>query len=113
MVNITEKPGSQVVIVAYRPKPGKASDLLQLTREHLTILREEGLATAREPIVCAAADGTIIEVFEWRAGGAAAAHGNDRVKALWSRYWEACDIVKLQDLPEATQMFAGFLPLNL
>lgn len=105
--------GRSVVIVAYRPKPGKEADLLQLTREHLTILREEGLATAREAIVCSAADGTIIEVFEWEAGGAAAAHANERVKALWSRYWDACDIVKLKDLDEAAQMFAGFAPVAL
>ena len=105
--------GRSVVIVAYRPKPGKDADLLQLTREHLTILREEGLATDREAIICRAADGTIIEVFEWEAGGAAAAHGNERVKALWARYWDACDIVKLQDLAEAAQMFAGFAPLDL
>jgi hypothetical protein len=105
--------GRSVVIVAYRPKPGKAADLLQLTREHLTILREEGLATAREAIVCTAQDGTIVEVFEWESGGAAAAHTNERVKVLWARYWDACDIVKLQDLPEATQMFAGFAPLDL
>jgi hypothetical protein len=105
--------GRSVVIVAYRPKRGKEADLLQLTREHLTVLREEGLATAREAIVCRAQDGTIIEVFEWEAGGAAAAHGNERVKALWARYWDACDIVKLQDLAEAGQMFAGFAPVEL
>jgi hypothetical protein len=105
--------GRSVVIVAYRPKPGKDADLLQLTREHLTILREEGLATDREAIVCRADDGTIIEVFEWEAGDAAAAHANERVKALWARYWDACDIVKLQDLPEAAQMFAGFAPVEL
>jgi hypothetical protein len=105
--------GRSVVIVAYRPKPGKAADLLQLTREHLPLLREEGLATAREAIVCTAQDGIVVEVFEWEAGGAAAAHTNERVKALWARYWSACDMVKLQDLPEAAQMFAGFAPLGL
>lgn len=105
--------GRSVVIVAYRPKPGKDADLLQLTREHLTILRAGGLATDREAIVCRADDGTIIEVFEWEAGGAAAAHANERVKALWARYWDACDIVKLRDLAEAAQMFAGFVPVEL
>ena len=105
--------GRHIVIVAYKPKTGKDHELLQLTREHLPLLREEGLATAREAIVCRAADGTIIEVFEWEAGGAAAAHANERVKALWARYWAACDIVKLNSLAEATQMFAGFAPVEL
>lgn len=102
-----------VVIVAYRPKPGKDADLLQLTREHLLILREEGLATSREAMVCKAADGTIIEVFEWESGGAEKAHSNPRVRELWARYWEACDIVPLKDLAEAASMFAGFQPVDL
>ncbi len=34
-----------IVIVAYRPKPGKDADLLQLTREHVPLLRAEGLVT--------------------------------------------------------------------
>ena len=105
--------GRSVVIVAYKPKAGKADQLLQLTREHLPLLREEGLATSRDPIVCRSADGTIIEVFEWEAGGTAAAHTNPRVAAMWARYGEACDIVPLKDLSEAAQMFAGFAPLDL
>jgi hypothetical protein len=28
-----------IVIVAYKPKPGKEADLLQLTREHVPLLR--------------------------------------------------------------------------
>ncbi len=105
--------GRSVVIVAYRPKPGKEADFLELTREHLPLLREEGLATLREAVVCRAQDGTIVEVFEWEAGGAAAAHANERVKSLWARYWDACDIVKLNDLTEAAEMFAGFAPVDL
>jgi hypothetical protein len=39
------------VIVAYRPRPGKEQELLQLTREHLPILRSQGLATDRPSYV--------------------------------------------------------------
>lgn len=105
--------GRSIVIVGYRPKPGKEEDLLQLTREHLPLLREEGLATEREAIVCRASDGTIMEVFEWEVGGAQQAHPNERVRALWDRYWAACDIVPLKDMPEAAQTFAGFAPVEL
>ena len=105
--------GRSIVIVAYRPKPGKEEELLQLTREHLPLLREEGLATSRKPVVCRAADGTIVEVFEWETGGAAAAHAKERVQALWARYWDACDIVPLGNLAEAAQMFAGFQPVHV
>jgi hypothetical protein len=102
-----------VVIVAYKPKPGKEADLLQLTREHIPLLRAEGLATDRPVTVCQAKDGTIVEVFEWVAGGAARAHSNPAVLKLWERYGAACDIVPLVSLPEASNMFASFTPLEL
>jgi hypothetical protein len=102
-----------VVIVAYKPKPGKEADLLQLTREHIPLLRAEGLATARPVIACQAKDGTIVEVFEWVAGGAARAHSNPAVLKLWERYGGACDIAPLATLPEASTMFASFTPLEL
>jgi hypothetical protein len=102
-----------VVIVAYKPKPGKEADLLQLTREHIPLLRAEGLATDRPVIACQAKDGTIVEVFEWAAGGAARAHSNPAVLKLWERYGAACDIAPLATLPEASTMFASFTPLEL
>jgi hypothetical protein len=102
-----------VVIVAYKPKPGKEADLLQLTREHIPLLRAEGLATDRPVTACQAKDGTIVEVFEWVAGGAARAHSNPAVLKLWERYGAACDIVPLVSLPEASNMFASFTPLEL
>ena len=104
---------AQVVIVAYKPKPGKEADLLQLTREHLPILRAEGLATDMPETVLQAAGGIIVEVFEWAPGGTERAHQNPAVLALWKRYFEVCDMVKLCDLAEATQMFASFQRLEL
>jgi hypothetical protein len=102
-----------LVIVAYRPKPGKAEALLQLTREHVPILRAEGLATDRPVVACQAADGTIVEVFEWEPGAVARAHSNAAVLALWGRYAEACDILPLTSLAEASNMFASFVPIEL
>lgn len=104
---------AQVVIVAYKPKLGKEADLMQLTREHLPILRADGLVTDMPPTVLLAADGIVIEVFEWAAGGTERAHQNPAVFALWKRYFEACDMVKLCDLAEATQMFASFQLLEV
>jgi quinol monooxygenase YgiN len=104
----------RMVIVAYRPKPGKEQALLQLTREHVPILRAEGLATDRPPCAMRAADGTIVEVFEWSSDEAiASAHTNPHVQAMWGRYAEACEYVPLNSLSEAQQMFAGFEPIAL
>ena len=43
----------------------------------------------------------------------ALAHTNANVMAMWGRFSEACDIVKLTDLAESQEMFAGFTPLDL
>jgi hypothetical protein len=102
-----------IVIVAYKPKPGKEEDLMALTREHVPLLRREGLATDRPVVVALAADGTLVEVFEWEAGGAAKAHGNPEVLKLWERYWAACSPVPLNTLAEAAEPFAGFAPADL
>ena len=53
-----------MVIVAYRPKPGQEDALLALTREHVPMLRRLGLATDRPCLVMRSGSGVIIEVFE-------------------------------------------------
>ena len=105
--------GQTLVIVAYKPKPGKEADLLQLTREHVPLLRTEGLATDHPVTACQAKDGTIVEIFEWADGAIARAHSNPVVLKLWERYAAACDIVSLASLSEASNMFASFTPLKL
>lgn len=105
--------GATVVVVAYKPKPGKEAELLQLTREHVPLLRAEGLATDRPVVGARAADGTVVEVFEWVAGGVEGAHSNPTVLALWQRYADACEIVPLATLAESSSMFASFTPLDL
>src|SRR5437899_11953180 len=109
----TTQSGKTIVIVAYKPKSGKEADLLQLTREHVPLLRAEGLATNHPVTVCKAKDGTVVEAFEWAAGGAERAHSNPTVQKLWERYAAACDFVPLASLPEASTMFASFTPLDL
>jgi quinol monooxygenase YgiN len=101
------------VIVAYRPKPGKNAELLQLVRNRVPTLRREGLASDRASIIMRAKDGTIIEVSEWKSAEAIeAAHANPNVLAMWERFYAACDFVLLKDLPEAAEMFAGFEPVD-
>ena len=106
-------PGQTLVIVAYRPKPGKDAELLELTREHVPLLRREGLATDRPVVAARALDGTIVEVFEWVPGAVERAHSNPVVLKLWERYAASCEIVPLNQLAESSTMFASFAPLNL
>ncbi|MEP7027267.1 MAG: antibiotic biosynthesis monooxygenase [Candidatus Eisenbacteria bacterium] len=104
----------QFVIAAYKPKPGKEALLLEVVREHVPILRKEGLVTLRPAHAMKCADGTIVEVFEWESAEAiAAAHTNPAVIAMWKRFDGVCEIAKLVDLEESKHMFAGFTPLEL
>ena len=101
-----------VVIVAYRPKPGKENELVDLVRSRVPTLRKEGLVTDRAPTIMRSRGGTIIEVSEWKSREAIdAAHKNPNVLAMWNKFFAICDCVPLKTLVEAEEMFAGFEPV--
>ncbi len=102
------------VIASYRPREGCEQQLHEIVREHLPVLRVEGLVTDREPYVMQARDGTVVEVFEWKSAQAIEeAHHNETVRKMWDRFNEVCDCVRLRDLAESDDLLAGFEPLNL
>ena len=101
-----------VVIVAYRPKPGKENALVDLVRSRVPTLRKEGLVTDRAPTIMRSRDGTIIEVSEWKSREAIdAAHKNPNVLAMWNKFFAICECVPLKTVTEAEEMFAGFEPI--
>lgn len=105
--------GPSLVIVAYKPLPGKEEVLKQLVSSHVPDLAKLGLVTDRKPAIMQAADGTIIEVFEWLSAEAIQqAHSNPEVHKIWAAFAAACTCVPLNTLAEAGDMFAGFKPLN-
>lgn len=103
----------RAVIACYRPHAGQAEMLLALVRAHVPTLRRLGLVTDRAPTLLQAADGTLVEVFEWASAAAiAAAHHEAEVLAMWAAFGAACEIVKLPELAETQQLFAEFTPLD-
>jgi len=99
----------RVVIAAYKPKPQRDAAVLALVRRHSAVLEAEGLITQREPIVMRAADGTILEVFEWRSREAIAeAHAHPAILALWGEFQAVCEFRPLVALLEALEPFAEF-----
>lgn len=101
------------VIVAYKPKPGKQSQLLAIVWRRVPFLRDEGLVTDRVPVIMRCGDGTIIEVSEWKSPAAIdSAHRNPNVLAFWNEMFAVCECVPLKTLPEAAEMFASFEPLE-
>jgi len=101
-----------IAVVAYRPKPGKEQELLELVRNRVPTLRKEGLVTDRTPAIMRSRDGTIVEVSEWKSREAIdAAHRNPNVLAMWDKFFAVCECVPLNTVPEAADMFAGFTPV--
>lgn len=102
------------VICAYRPKRGMEKQLRKILKDHLPILRREGLATRRPSYAMRAADGTFVEVFEWESAAAIErAHENPTVKAMWARFDEACTYESLANLAESKRLFSDFEPVDL
>ena len=101
-----------LVIVAYRPKPGYEEELLKLVRRHVPELRALNLVTDRPAQAMRARDGTLVETFEWREGAVAQAHEHPAVLALWEEFAVCADYVPLRELPEAGDLFAQFQPIQ-
>jgi quinol monooxygenase YgiN len=99
----------RAVLASFRPKPGQADALLAVVREHVPALQRLGLASGRATLIMRAADGTIVEAFEWASPAAIdAAHQNPEVLAMWERFAAACDYTALKDLAEVQHPFAEF-----
>jgi len=102
------------VIVSYAPKTGMESRLLTVVKKHIEVLRLQALVTDRPAYAMRAADGSIVEVFEWRSDDAIEqAHSNPAVQELWEEFGAVCDFTPLADLPEAKNMFAEFDAVDL
>ena len=98
-----------ISVACYKPKPGCEAALAELVREHLPPLRAQGLVTDRISIVMRAADGTIVEIFEWVSQQAiAGAHTNPAVQALWKRFEAVCSYEAPSNIAEFQNMFAHF-----
>jgi hypothetical protein len=103
----------RIVIVAYRPKPGHEEDLKALVRSHVVRLQGLGLATGRKPMWMEAADGSVVEAFEWVSPEAIEeAHANPDVQAMWARFAEVCEYLPVGQLAEAGQLFSEFTALD-
>jgi hypothetical protein len=101
-----------ISVACYKPRPGCEAALLELVRNHLPPLRAEGLVTERAPIVMRAADGTIVEVFEWVSKEAiAGAHTNPVVLDLWKKFEAVCWYETPSNLAEFQNMFSHFEPI--
>jgi hypothetical protein len=101
-----------VVMALYRPRPGQDEALRALIAGHVGTLRRIGLATDRPAVLLRAADGTYLEIFEWRPGAAQRAHENPEVQAIWGAMAAIADFPALGELAESKQRFPHFAPAD-
>jgi quinol monooxygenase YgiN len=98
-----------VVIAVYRPRAGQAEALERLVEGHVPALRKLGLVTGRDAIVLRAADGTVLEIFEWKSADAVErAHHDPQVQQIWGAFEKVCEWLPLASLPEAARPFPHF-----
>lgn len=103
----------RTVIAVYRPRPGQAAALHAVVARHHGVLAEQGLVSARAPFVMTAADGSVVEVFEWASPEAIEkAHHDPVVRSLWAEFDAVCEFVPVATLPEAQQPFSEFEAVN-
>ena len=99
----------QIVIAAFKPKPGQEQELLQVIADRLPLLRKLGLSTDRKNITMRSKNGTLIDVSEWVDKDAIAqAHETPEVLELWKRFEACSEYVKLDSLDEINEEFATF-----
>ncbi len=97
------------VVAVYRPKPGMQAELEAETAGHVPLLRRLGLAADSPAIAMRAADGTIVENFEWVDRDAIEnAHNHPEVLEMWGRYEKCCTYGALADLEESNHPFGEF-----
>ena len=97
------------VIAAFKPKLGMVQQLDAVVEKHWRVLRAQNLVTDTPRQAMRAADGTVIEVFEWLSSEAIErAHENPMVHALWAEFAEVCEYIPLSNLAEAKSLFAEF-----
>ena len=102
----------KIVIVAYKPLPGKTPALEKLIKTHWDVLNKEGLVSDRKPILCKAKDGTIVEVFGWKSKEAIeSAHANESVQKMWTDYAEVCEYIPISEVAESMELFSEFMPV--
>ncbi len=104
----------QIVIAMYRPDEGKRQDMLDYVKDHVGTLREYELVTDRPSLLMEAADGTLLEIFEWVSGEAAAsAHEHPAIAKIWEGMGTVGSFSTLASLKESGSTFPHFTPVDL
>jgi hypothetical protein len=99
----------RILVVVYKPFRGKEGDVLDVIGHHMPVLRAEGLATDRKPILMRSDDGSIIEIFEARSAEAIQqAAYNTKIQELWMAMGRISEFIKPTEVQEFQTLFSQF-----
>ncbi len=101
-------------IALYQPHEGQDEALRALIAQHYPTLKRLELITDRPPIIAKAANGTYLEICEWREEDSASkAHQHPEVAKIWEAMGQIADFPGLGSLEEADKQFPHFEPQDL
>lgn len=99
----------RIVFAAFKPRPGKEQELLEVIAARLPLLRGLGLATDRAEVIVRSRAGVVVSVSEWVDDDAVnRAHRTPEVLDLWKRFEACSEYVRLDTLAETHEDFATF-----
>lgn len=102
-----------ISIAAFKPKSGMGDELLKVLADRIPLLRNLGMITERKPINMRSSEGVIVHVSEWVDDDAITrVHSNPDVLALWQRFSDCCEFIKLDSLCESHDDFATFTAID-
>jgi len=98
-----------VVVCCYRPRAGRQAELLELLKDHVPTLRMLGFASGHPRTLMTAADGTVVEIFQWDSDEAARkAQEHPEVREIWERIGALAEFVPIGSVAEASRPFSPF-----
>ncbi|HYD20926.1 MAG TPA: hypothetical protein VEB40_05575 [Flavipsychrobacter sp.] len=99
----------KLAFAMYKPREGKAEELMDILKIHIPTLKEYDLITDKEPFTVLSENGTVIEIFEWASQEAIdLAHEHPAIRTIWGKMGPICDFVSMKDLPESQNAFPSF-----
>jgi hypothetical protein len=98
---------TELAFAAYRPKAGRADDLLSLLAEDVATLRRRGHVTERPAPVVRTDGGEVLVVLEWSSDHAVDdAHADPEVVEVWKRKEQLAHFISPDALKGADVPFA-------
>ena len=98
-----------IAIGAYRVHQGNEEIFLEVLRQDLATMRDEGLISDWPGMILKAGPGVFLQIVEWADDDAPArSSGNERVMAVWTKKRTLAEYLSLSQVPGAERLFPSF-----